>query len=154
MAKEIERKFLTKTSEYRRCSQKAYYKQGYLCTDPVRTVRVRIAGTKGFITVKGANTGAVRSEFEYEIPVGDAHQLLDELCHKPLIEKYRYRYPVNGLVWEIDEFLGENEGLTVAEVELPEENFPVELPSWIGEEVTGDSRYYNSNLVKFPFTRW
>lgn len=154
MAKEIERKFLIKTSEWPGCSRKTYFKQGYLSTDPERVVRVRIAGEKAFITIKGANSGIVRNEYEYEIPVDDAHQMLDSLCHKPLIEKIRYFYPQENLVWEIDEFLGDNKGLFIAEIELPSEDYAFFKPQWIGEEITGDKRYYNSNLVKNPYNKW
>jgi CYTH domain-containing protein len=119
-----------------------------------RTVRVRTAGEKGFLTIKGISVGATRSEYEYEIPVSDANEMLDRLCERPLIEKIRYRVPHAGLVWEIDEFEGENRGLIIAEVELKDERQSVTLPGWVGREVTGDSRYFNANLVAKPFTTW
>ncbi len=119
-----------------------------------RTVRVRTAGDKGFLTIKGITVGASRSEYEYEISVADANEMLDQLCERPLIEKIRYRIPHAGLMWEIDEFDGENRGLISAEVELKNEHQPVEFPGWIGEEVTGDPRYFNANLVAKPFTKW
>jgi adenylate cyclase len=154
MAKEIERKFLVKGNSWRDQDTGKHYRQGYLSTVKERTVRVRTAGDKGFITVKGSNTGATRSEFEYEIPMSDANEMLDRLCEQPLIEKTRYRIPFGGLTWEIDEFEGDNRGLVTAEVELRNENQAVSLPDWIGQEVTADPRYFNSNLVAHPFSKW
>lgn len=155
MGKETERKFLVdEQTDFRHFSVPVYYCQGYLCTDENRVVRVRLAGEKGFLTVKGRNRGAVRSEFEYEIPPEEAREMLEELCLRPLIAKYRYRIPYKGLVWEVDVFTGENEGLVVAEVELPSEDYIFSLPPWVREEVTGDSRYYNSALVKHPYSQW
>jgi len=154
MPKEIERKFLVKNDAWRGQDAGKRYRQGYLSTVKERTVRVRTAGDKGFITVKGVSVGASRSEYEYEIPLGDANEMLDRLCERPLIEKVRYRVPHAGLVWEIDEFEGDNRGLIVAEVELKDEHQAVPLPNWVGEEVTGDPRYFNANLVTKPFTSW
>ncbi|MCH5327564.1 MAG: CYTH domain-containing protein [Coprobacter sp.] len=154
MSKEIERKYTVKTTGYRNGALRKYYKQGYLSTDKERTVRVRVTESEGFITVKGKNSGIVRDEYEYPIPASEAHELIENLCFQPVIEKYRYICPVGDVVWEIDEFLGENEGLVLAEVELPDEDFPLELPEWVGEEVTGDARYYNSNLVTHPYRKW
>ena len=154
MAKEIERKFLVKDNSWRAGAAGKCYRQGYLSTDKERTVRVRTAGDKGFITVKGASIGATRPEYEYEIPLSDANEMLDTICAHPLIEKTRYRIPSDGLTWEVDEFEGENQGLTVAEVELEDENQEISLPDWIGREVTGDPRYFNANLVKHPFSKW
>jgi adenylate cyclase len=155
MAKEIERKFLVKGDSWRSLAKGKRYRQGYLSTVKERTVRVRTAGDKGYITVKGINVGATRSEYEYEIPLADANEILDHLCERPLIEKTRYRIPTVGdLTWEVDEFESANRGLITAEVELTDENQPVPLPAWIGEEVTGDPRYYNSNLVAHPFSQW
>jgi CYTH domain-containing protein len=119
-----------------------------------RTVRVRTVGDQGFLTVKGITVGASRSEYEYEIPVADANEMLDRLCERPLIEKTRYRIPHGGLVWEIDEFEGENRGLVTAEVELKDQQQAVTPPNWVGEEVTGDPRYFNANLVAKPFSSW
>jgi adenylate cyclase len=130
------------------------YRQGYLSTVKERTVRVRTAGDKGYITVKGISVGATRSEYEYEVPLADANEMLDRLCECPLIEKIRYRIPTGDLTWEVDEFEGENRGLITAEVELTTESQAVPLPDWIGAEVTGDSRYFNSNLVAHPFSQW
>jgi len=115
---------------------------------------VRVTGDKGFLTVKGMTEGFSRLEFEYEIPVKDAHQMLDTLCERPLIEKHRYRVEHKGMIWEIDLFLGDNEGLVLAEVELESATQQFALPGWIGEEVSEDPRYFNTNLVKNPFRRW
>lgn len=154
MGIEIERKFLIATEDWRGLAEGLDYRQGYLSTAKERTVRVRTIGAQGFLTIKGISIGATRTEFEYEIPVDDAHELLDELCLRPLIEKRRHRVPFGGLIWEIDEFFGENHGLTVAEVELTSEDQDVDLPPWIGEEVTGDPRFFNSSLVERPFSTW
>lgn len=153
MAKEIERKFLV-TSDAYRSFPSTYYKQGYITTQKMGVVRVRIVGTQGYLTIKGENQGATRLEFEYEIPLADAQEMLTTLCQKPLIAKYRYRCAIADVVWEVDEFLEENSGLVVAEVEIPHEEFPLSLPSWIGREVTGDARYYNSSLVAQPYATW
>lgn len=153
MATEIERKFLTTNEDWRQ-GKPTYYCQGYLNRDQNRTVRVRVAGGKAMLTVKGLSTGMTRAEFEYDIPVADAEAML-KLCEQPLIEKNRWLVAgADGLTWEIDEFLGENQGLVVAEVELESEEQSVELPSWIGEEVTDDPRYFNSRLSIEPFTTW
>jgi CYTH domain-containing protein len=154
MAKEIERKFLVTDDTWRGQAVGKCYRQGYLSTVKERTVRVRAAGDRGFITVKGVTVGATRSEYEYEIPVADANEMLDKLCERPLIEKTRYRISQGGLLWEIDEFEGENRGLVTAEVELKDENQSIPLPGWTGQEVTGDPRYFNANLVAHPFSRW
>lgn len=154
MGVEIERKFLVKGDGWRELATGTLYRQGYIPTAPSRTVRIRIAGDRGFITIKGDTQGISRSEFEYEIPLDDAMQLLDTLCEPPLIEKYRHKIHLNGLVWEVDEFLGINQGLIVAEVELHDSNQAIDLPQWIGEDVSHDLRYYNANLAKHPFTQW
>jgi adenylate cyclase len=154
MAKEIERKFLVNGDSWRNQGKGKHYHQGYLSTVKERTVRVRVAGDKGFITVKGVNVGASRSEYEYEIPLADVNEILERLCERPLIVKTRYRIPFGGLTWEVDEFEEENRGLVTAEVELTDENQAVSLPEWIGAEVTGDPRYFNSNLVAHPFSKW
>lgn len=154
MGKEIERKFLVKGDSWRSQGIGKRYRQGYLSTVKERTVRVRTAGDKGFITVKGISVGATRSEYEYEIPPADANEMLDRLCERPLIEKTRYRIPQGEVVWEIDEFEGDNHGLITAEVELKDEKQAVSLPDWLGQEVTGDPPYFNSNLVARPFSKW
>ncbi len=154
MAKEIERKFLVRDNTWRGQGGGKRYRQGYLSIVKERTVRVRTTGDKGFITIKGMSVGATRSEYEYEIPLADANEMLDRLCERPLIEKTRYRVSHEGLVWEIDEFEGDNRGLIIAEVELKDETQSVTLPGWIGQEVTGDPRYFNANLVANPFSQW
>lgn len=154
MGVEIERKFLLKGDGWRSLGVPVYCRQGYLSRFEQRTVRVRLKGEKGFLTVKGPNQGPTRLEYEYEIPGDDCRAILDHLAEKPLIEKYRYRIPYHGLIWEIDEFLGENQGLILAEVELISETQAIRLPDWIGREVTGDPRYYNTSLVERPFSRW
>jgi adenylate cyclase len=154
MAQEIERKFLVKGDSWRRAGHGKRYRQGYLSTVKERTVRVRTAGDQGFITVKGITVGATRSEYEYEIPLADANEMLDRLCERPLIEKTRYRIPHDGLTWEVDEFEGENRGLITAEVELHDERQAVSIPDWVGEEVSKDPRYFNANLVAHPFAKW
>jgi adenylate cyclase len=153
MAKEIERKFLVKAQSWRRPDKGKRYRQGYLSTVKERTVRVRTAGDKGYITVKGVTTGASRAEYEYEIPLADANEML-KLCEQPLIEKTRYRVPIDRVVWEVDEFEGVNAGLITAEVELKSEDQQVKIPDWIDKEVTTDPRYFNANLVAHPYTKW
>jgi adenylate cyclase len=154
MAKEIERKFLVRGNTWRGQDGGKRYRQGYLSTVKERTVRVRTTGDKGFITIKGESVGATRSEYEYEIPLADANEMLDRLCERPLIEKTRYRVSHEGLAWEIDEFEGDNRGLIMAEVEIKNETQSIKLPGWIGQEVTGDPRYFNANLVANPFSQW
>jgi adenylate cyclase len=154
MATEIERKFLVKDDSWRGLGPGSRYRQGYLSTDPERTVRARVVAGKGYLTIKGKTVNAARAEYEYSIPVQDAEEILDELCERPLIEKTRYRIDYQGLVWEVDEFEGENAGLVIAEVELASADQAVSLPGWIGEEVTADPRYYNANLIANPFSRW
>jgi len=152
MALEIERKFLVRGDDWR-TADGVPYRQGYLNRDKQRTVRVRIAGEKGFLTIKGVSTGATRVEFEYEIPVTEAASLL-MLCDGPLIEKTRHRIPLGAHVWEVDEFHGDNAGLVVAEIELGSEDEVFERPDWVTVEVTEDARYYNSNLAVRPFREW
>jgi adenylate cyclase len=154
MAQEIERKFLLAGEGWRGLAPGVEYRQGYLCASKERSVRVRLAGNKGYLTVKGKTIGASRSEYEYEIPPEDASLMLDELCPQPLIEKKRYTIPLHGCIWEVDEFFGLNAGLVVAEIELKSENQPFERPEWIGEEVTGDPRYYNAALSIAPYSTW
>ncbi len=154
MGQEIERKFLVTNQSWRSQVEGKLYRQGYIPTTDVRTVRIRTVGDQGFITLKGPVVNMTRPEYEYEIPLADAQTMLDTLCDPPLIEKYRYRLPIDDVLWEIDEFLGENQGLLMAEVELTSPDQRVHLPAWIGDEVTGDSRYYNSNLARNPFSQW
>jgi CYTH domain-containing protein len=154
MAVEIERKFLVQGDSWRQLASGVTYRQGYLTSAPGCTVRVRVAGEQGYITIKGATAGISRAEYEYAIPLSDATELLDTLCHRPLIEKTRYRIPQGPIVWEVDEFAGENQGLIVAEVELSDAEQIVDLPEWIGEEVSDDPRYFNANLARHPFKDW
>jgi adenylate cyclase len=154
MGIEIERKFLVTGHGWKKNRTGVRYCQGYICPGSGRTVRVRVAGKKGVLTVKGPGEGICRAEFEYEIPWQDARQMLDQLCDKPLIIKERYRVEHQGLIWEIDEFLGENKGLVVAEVELANPDQSIVLPEWIDREVTGDPRYFNASLVNNPYSAW
>ncbi|MBD5348467.1 MAG: CYTH domain-containing protein [Bacteroides sp.] len=146
MAVEIEKKFLVNSHEYRNMASACHtIVQGYLSKEPERTVRIRIIDDKGFITVKGKTIGCKRLEFEYEIPLDDAKDML-KLCLSPILEKKRYIVNYCGYKWEIDEFEGYLAPLVIAEVELPDESLPLQLPAFIGEEVTGNPKYYNSNL--------
>lgn len=154
MGTEIERKFLVKGDEWRSLATGVCYRQGYIITKNGTTVRVRLVGDRGFLTIKGPRVGIARREYEYDIPGKDAREMLETLCDRPQIEKTRYKIPAGEFVWEVDEFAGENQGLILAEVELKNENQIVELPSWIGEEVSGDIRYYNSYLAENPFSQW
>lgn len=155
MAKEIERKFLVKGDFSGFVTQKNRVVQGYLCAEPDRTVRVRIYGEKAFLTIKGqANkSGLTRNEFEYEIPVVDADELLN-LCKSGIIDKIRHIIPFKGHIWEVDFFMGENAGLILAEIELEHESEQFFLPEWLGEEVTGQIEYYNAMLSKHPYKDW
>jgi len=154
MGIEIERKFLLANEGWRGQGTPTHMRQGYLVADPVRTVRVRIEGERAVITIKGKSTGASRGEWEYEIPVPDATELLDGLCEQPQVEKIRHRIEHAGHTWEVDEFLGLNAGLVVAEIELESEDEAFAKPDWIGAEVTGDKRYYNSSLIRMPYSQW
>ena len=154
MGIEIERKFLLANDAWRGLGQPTRMRQGYLAADPVRTVRVRIEGERAVITIKSKSEGARRGEWEYEIPVSDASELLDRLCEQPLVEKTRHRIEHAGHTWEVDEFEGENAGLVVAEIELGSEDEAFDKPAWVGREVTGDARYYNSSLMRLPYSRW
>lgn len=154
MAIEIERKFLLATEEWRnQINKQTIIKQGYLNSHPERTTRIRIKGEKGFFTVKGKSNGNSRLEFEYEIPLSDAEVLL-QLCEKPIIEKTRFEIYLDNHTWEIDEFEGENKGLVVAEIELQSEDELFTKPNWLGKEVSDQSKYFNSSLIKNPFSRW
>ncbi|MBW4652175.1 MAG: CYTH domain-containing protein [Kaiparowitsia implicata GSE-PSE-MK54-09C] len=154
MGIEIERKFLVQGDGWRGQSPGAVYRQGYVLASQGRTVRVRVAGTTGFLTLKGGAQGLTRKEFEYEIPLAEAEELLLLMCDRPLIEKTRYHIPYQGLIWEVDEFAGENAGLILAEVELTSETQTVPIPDWIGTEVSSDPRYYNAFLSRHPFRLW
>ncbi len=155
MNQEIERKFLV-VGDYKSDSfASSRIIQGYICRTPGRTVRVRVMGEKGFLTIKGApQEGRIgRSEWEWEIPAEEARGLMD-LCEGGVVDKTRYMVRVGEHVYEVDEFYGDNEGLTVAEIELGAEDEEFERPSWLGREVTGDRRYYNSMLLEFPYKDW
>lgn len=153
MGMEIERKFLIANDSWRPGAKGIPYAQGYLSRGRGNTVRVRLAGEEAFLTIKGPVVGISRPEFEYSIPVAEARELLS-LCDGPLIEKTRFKIVAEGHLWEIDEFHGENDGLFVAEVELNDPNEEVLLPPWLGKEVTGEARYYNSNLTVHPYQEW
>jgi len=155
MAIEIERKFLVDHKQWKQIQskQQKQIRQGYLSTDPEKTIRVRISGNDAFLTIKGKNKGAVRTEFEYAIPPDDATTLLNHMCTGEL-SKIRHLIPHGNHTWEVDVFSGKNEGLIVAEIELQSENETFEKPKWLGEEVTHDKRFFNSNLVKTPFCEW
>lgn len=154
MVIEIERKFLVLNNEYKRNIQGTLYRQGYISIDVQRIVRVRIAGDRAFLTIKSLVSKITRLEFEYDIPVSDAVEMLDKLCTKPIIEKYRYELTVDDHLWIVDEFLGDNAGLVVAEIELESEAQPFTKPSWAGAEVSADPRYLNARLAVKPFKFW
>jgi adenylate cyclase len=153
MGLEIERKFLVAGNAWRGRGRASRLRQGYLCASRERSVRVRLDGRAGTLTIKGPARGAARAEFEYEVPACDAAALL-ALCEKPLIDKTRTRARFGGLLWEIDEFHGANRGLVVAEVELSRAGQRVRLPPWVGAEVTDDPRYLNASLFRKPYRSW
>ena len=155
MAREIERKFLLRNDNWRQgASAGRLLRQGYLCSGEGVTVRVRVAEGDAWLTIKGPSEGAARDEFEYPIPVEDADYLLSKLRSSGLVEKKRHELVHAELLWEIDEFLGDNAGLVVAEVELEDEGQAITLPEWVGEEVTGDPSYYNASLAQHPHSNW
>jgi adenylate cyclase len=154
MAREIERKYLVDTRLWRPAGAGVLYRQGYLSSVKERVVRVRLAGERGFLTVKGIATGIGRLEFEYPIPQEDAATLLDELCERPLIEKTRHHEVFAGRRWEIDVFHGDNDGLVLAEIELADPADHAALPPWALAEVSDDPRYFNNNLVAHPYKSW
>jgi len=151
--KEIERKFLIDLQRFVKTANATVMSQGYLSVDPERVVRVRVEGEQAWLTIKGKISGVTRDEFEYPVPVADARQLL-LLAVFPPVEKIRHRVKVEGFLWEVDEFLGANKGLWLAEIELEDENQLFVRPEWLGSEVTHDRRYYNSQLAQFPFSQW
>ena len=155
MALEVEHKFLLANDDWRdEVDHAVYYKQGYLSGSPLSSVRVRISDTHAWLNIKSATIGTYRQEFEYEIPLADANAILDDLCHKPVIEKVRHFVSHQDHLWEIDEFKGDNAGLIVAEIELSQIGESFAKPHWIGAEVTDDLRYYNNNLTKNPYKNW
>jgi len=156
MPKEIERKFLVKGTYKQFASSQIRITQGYLSSVPERAVRVRISDKKGFLTIKGIgnDSGTSRYEWEREIPLHEAKELM-LLCEGGVIDKTRFLVPeTTGLTFEVDEFYGVNQGLVMAEIELPSENYAFEKPSWLGMEVTGDTKYYNVCLLSHPFEKW
>jgi adenylate cyclase len=155
MGVEIERKFLVKSDLWREhVVSESKLVQGYMAMGEHATIRVRTSDDSAHINIKGASSGIRRIEFEYEIPLTDAEEILQQLALKPHIEKTRYKVRSGNHIWDLDLFAGENSGLVVAEIELASEQEPFEKPSWAGDEVSGDSRYYNANLVKLPFSQW
>jgi adenylate cyclase len=154
MGIEIERKFLVQSDAWRSEATGTPYCQGYIAKTSGANVRVRIAGDRGFLTLKGKSQNLIRPEFEYEIPVDDAREMLAMWCHPFIVEKLRYRVAVGELTWEVDEFLGLNQGLILAEVELSDPNQVVPIPAWVGEEVSDLTQYYNSSLAYNPYSSW
>ena len=155
MGIEIERKFLVKDDSWRQQADAGtHYRQGYLIGAKQASVRVRIEGDKAFLNIKSMTLGVTRQEYQYPLPPDEAQEMLDTLCEKPLVEKTRYKIQHGGHEWEIDVFAGDNTGLVVAEVELQSEQEAIELPRWVGVEVSADPRYYNVNLVKHPYSTW
>jgi len=153
MGREIERKFLV-NENWPKYLNNIAIRQGYISTDPEHAVRIRITDTNATLTIKGRISDMTRSEFEYPIPMEDANEMLENNCQFPLIEKIRHFFKDGPVTWEIDEFFGENGGLIVAEIELEAEDQKFELPDWVGDEVTGDPKYLNINLVQNPFKKW
>jgi len=153
MGKEIERKFLVVGNQFKKLAKGIFYRQGFLCLENDNTIRIRIIDKNAFLTIKSKTQGISRLEFEYEIPFNEATEMLEKLCGKQ-IEKLRYTIEFEGFSWEIDEFLGENKGLVIAEIELENENQSFKKPSWIGEEVSKELRFYNSQLVINPYKNW
>jgi adenylate cyclase len=154
VGQEIERKFLVRGEAWKTLGVGTRMRQGYLSTDPERVVRVRVDGEAATLTIKGRSVGATRGEWEYPIPLSDAEEMLTQLCLRPLVEKIRYRITQHEMLWEVDEFLGDNAGLVVAEIELTAEDQAFIKPQWVAEEVTHDARYYNANLLRHPYSAW
>jgi len=154
MGIEIERKFLIDLQKIPQLKNGHIIRQGYIKTENHTTVRARILDEKAYLTLKGKNSGMVRSEFEYSIPLKDACDIIDQLCEKNVIEKTRYLLNFSGHTWEIDIFEGNNKGLVIAEVELDNEMECLDIPEWITKEVTGEQKYYNSSLSRYPYSQW
>jgi adenylate cyclase len=155
MAIEIEHKFLLANNDWRHLvSHSIAYKQGYLSSQVTSSIRIRTSNDRGWLNIKSATIGTQRHEYEYEIPLADANEILSTLCKKPLIEKTRHFVKNNDNIWEIDEFYGDNQGLIVAEIELTATGQDFEKPHWIGKDVTHDRRYYNNNLSIHPYSMW
>ena len=155
MALEIEHKFLLRDERWRdQVEHSLRMRQGYLVSDATRSVRVRVAGDQGYLNIKSGTLGIARREYEYRIPLAEAEELLNTLCEKPLLEKTRHFLHYGDHLWEVDEFGGDNAGLIVAEVELGTVDEAFARPDWVGEEVSHDLRYYNSQLVRHPYKDW
>lgn len=155
MAVEIEHKFLLANNDWRKqVSYSVKYKQGYLSAVATSSIRVRVSNDKAWLNIKSATIGTHRHEYEYEIPLSDAQEIITNLCRKPIIEKTRHIVINDNNTWEIDEFEGDNSGLIVAEIELLEVGADFSIPAWLGEEVTSDHRYYNNNLASHPYSVW
>lgn len=154
MALEIERKFLMKDESWRGLAKGVHYRQGYLNSSQGATVRVRTIGEQGYLTIKGPSRNGARLEYEYQIPIADATEMLTKLSASPIVEKLRHAISFDGFIWEVDEFLGENAGLIFAEIELDHPEQAFSLPPWIGREVTHDPRFYNSSLARNPYCQW
>lgn len=154
MSIEIERKFLVDADRFKKPGRRQYIRQGYISTSVHHIVRVRLTGRRAILAIKSQVSATERCEYEYEIPYAEGEEILDRICQQPLIEKNRYIVRVSGNRWEVDEFLGENEGLTVAEIELRDPQQQFIKPDWVGREVTHDQRYLNANLVRHPYRHW
>ena len=155
MGQEIERKYLVNKDKWQRIHKGPgqLYRQGYILTDPQKTIRVRIADSQGWLTIKGLSVSATRPEYEYPIPPQDAEELLDKFA-AAVITKVRFRIPFKNKTWEVDEFLSDNAGLVIAEIELASEDEHFDLPDWVDQEVTSEEKYYNSNLSVNPYKNW
>lgn len=154
MAQEIERKFLVSNDNWRNLAKPSLLRQAYLSAEDGRVVRIRVEDKSAWLTIKSKTTGISRGEWEYPIPLEEANQLLSEVCLQPVLEKHRYRIPLDGLIWEVDEFLGVNAPLVVAEVELNSELQTFTKPDWLGDEVSYDRRYANAALISHPYSAW
>lgn len=154
MGVEIERKFLVANDNWRVCGESQPYRQGYISSSKECVVRLRTVGDKGYLTVKGGSKGISRLEYEYEIPVQECLEMMEKLAAGTIIEKKRCRVEYKGSTWEIDEFEGANKGLIIAEIELEHPDQSFEKPEWLGTEVSGDPRYFNSNLAVRPYSKW
>ncbi len=154
MGVEIERKYLVLSDEYKTLDSGELFRQGYLNSNKARVVRIRVREDKAYITIKSLPKDLIRDEFEYDIPVNEAVYLLENICEQPIIEKTRYKIKFRDHLWEVDEFHGENNGLVVAEIELENVDEPFAIPPWVGDEVSHDWRYFNSNLLSNPYSKW
>jgi CYTH domain-containing protein len=154
MPLEIERKYLLKNDKWKSQAEGILYKQGYLFDTKGRSARVRIVGNEAFLTIKASRSGIVRDEYEYAIPLADALEMMENHCNDEIIEKTRYKITYQNMVWEVDEFHGKNQGLVVAEIELSDASDNIEKPEWLGQEVSNDPKYFNTNLVRNPYCTW